>query len=69
MISGIAMLHSLGLLQGDPPGWAKAKFLIFLLFVGSIALVAKFSRAIWILIATWILLGAATACLALNKPF
>jgi hypothetical protein len=69
LVSGLAMLHGLGLLQGDPPGWAKAKFLILLLFGGSIALIAKFGRAIWILIAAWILLGVAAAYLALHKPF
>lgn len=69
LVSGIAMLHSLGLLQGDPPGWVKAKFLIFLLLGGSIALAARLSQAIWILLAAWVLLGAAAAYLALYKPF
>ena len=69
MISGLAMLHSLGLLHGDPPGWAKTKFLIFLLFGGSIAFADRFSRAMGILIMGWILLGTAAAYLALHKPF
>ncbi|MCE0499457.1 MAG: hypothetical protein LV481_16065 [Methylacidiphilales bacterium] len=69
LVSGLAMLHSLGLLHGDPPGWAKSKFLIFLLFGGSIALVDRLSRSIGILITGWILLGIAAAYLALHKPF
>jgi uncharacterized membrane protein len=69
LVSGIAMLSSLGLLHGDPPGWIKAKFFIFLLLGGSIALAARFSRAIWILIAGWVLLGTAASYLALYKPF
>jgi hypothetical protein len=69
LVSGIALLSTLGLLQGDPPGWVKAKFLIFLLFGGSVSLAARFSRAIWILLAAWILLGTTAAYLALYKPF
>jgi hypothetical protein len=69
LVSGLAMLHSLGLLQGDPSGWVKAKFVIFLLLGGSIALAARLSRAIWILIPAWVLLGTAAAYLALYKPF
>jgi hypothetical protein len=69
LVSGIAMLSSLGLLHGDPPGWVKAKFLIFLLLGGSIALAARFSRTIWILITAWVFLGTAAAYLALYKPF
>jgi len=69
LVSGIAMLSSLGLLHGDPPGWVKAKFFIWLLFGGSISLAARVSRAIWILIPTWLILGTAAAYLALYKPF
>jgi hypothetical protein len=69
LVSGFGMLGSLGLLHGDPPGWAKAKFVIFLLLGGSISLAARFSRAIWILLLTWVLLGAAAGYLALYKPF
>ncbi len=69
LVSGIAMLSQLGLLHGDPPGWAKAKFVIFLLLGGSISLAARVSRAIWILIAVWLLLGVAAGYLALYKPF
>jgi hypothetical protein len=68
-VSGIAMLSSLGLLHGDPPGWAKGKFVIWLLLGGSISLAARWSRGIWILLPVWILLGAAAAYLALYKPF
>jgi len=46
LVSGIAMLSSLGLLHGDPPGWVKAKFFIWLLLGGSISLAARFSWAI-----------------------
>jgi hypothetical protein len=63
------MLAKLGMLHGDPPGWAKAKFAIFLVMGGSISLAARMSRAIWILLAAWILLGAAAGYLALYKPF
>jgi len=69
LASGIGMLSSLGLLHGDPPGWAKAKFGIFLILGGSTYLAIRFSRAIWILLATWVLLGAAAGYLALYKPF
>jgi hypothetical protein len=69
MASGLAMLSSLGLLHGEPPGWAKAKFFIWLLMGGSISLAARFSRAIWILIPAWVLLGTVAAYLALYKPF
>jgi hypothetical protein len=69
LASGIAMLSRLGLLAGDPPGWVKAKFFIWLLMGGSLTLAARYSRAIWILIPAWILLGAAAAYLGLYKPF
>lgn len=69
LVSGLAMLSSLGLLHGDPPGWIKAKFCIWLLLGGSISLAARVSRAIWILIPAWVLLGGAAAYLALYKPF
>jgi uncharacterized membrane protein len=69
LVSGIAMLSSLGLLHGDPPGWVKAKFFIFLLLGGSITLAARFSRFFWILITAWVLLGIAATYLALYKPF
>jgi hypothetical protein len=69
LASGIAMLSSLGLLHGDPPGWVKAKFFIWLLFGGSIAAAARWSRAIWILLAVWLLLGTAAAYLGLFKSF
>jgi hypothetical protein len=69
VVSGIAMLSSLGLLHGDPPGWAKAKFCIWLIMGGSISLAARWSRGIWILLAVWIFLGAAAGYLALFKPF
>ncbi len=67
--SGIAMLGSLGLLHGDPPGWIKAKFFIFLLLGGSISLAARMSRWIWLLLAVWVLLGATAGYLAFCKPF
>jgi hypothetical protein len=69
LVSGIAMLSRLGLLHGDPPTWAKAKFGIFLLLGGSISLAARASRLIWVWIPAWIVLGAAAAYLALEKPF
>ena len=69
LASGIAMLSNLGLLHGDPPGWVKAKMFIWLLLGGSISLAARYSRAIWILIAAWVLLGAGAAYLGLYKPF
>ncbi len=69
LVSGFGMLSSLGLLHGDPPGWVKAKFVIFLLMVGSIFMAARLSRAIWILLLTWLLLGATAGYLALYKPF
>jgi hypothetical protein len=67
--SGIAMLSNLGLLHGDPPGWVKVKFFIWLLLGGSIALAARWSRAILFLLAAWVALGAAAAYLGLYKPF
>lgn len=67
--SGFVMLFHLGLLHGDVPGWVKAKFVIWLVMGGSIALAVRFSRFLWILIVAWVLLGAAAACLALYKPF
>jgi hypothetical protein len=69
IVSGFAMLSSLGLLHGDPPTWVKIKFGIFLLLGGSISLAARVSRLIWLWIPVWILLGAAAAYLALEKPF
>jgi hypothetical protein len=69
LVSGVEMLSKLGLLHGDPPGWAKAKFGIFLLMGFSISLAARWSRGIWYLIAGWVLLGAAAGYLALYKPF
>ena len=69
LASGIAMLASRGLLHGDVPGWVKAKFVIWLVMGGSIALAAKFSRALRMLLLGWVLLGAAAAYLALYKPF
>lgn len=69
LVSGIGMLANRGLLHGDVPGWVKAKFFIWLLMGGSIALAAKFSRALGLLILGWALLGAAAAYLALYKPF
>ncbi len=69
LVSGIAMLSGLGLLHGDPPNWAKAKFFIWLVMGGSISLAARWTRGIWILLAAWALLGAAAAYLALYKPF
>jgi hypothetical protein len=69
LASGVEMLAKLGMLHGDPPGWAKAKFVIFLIMGGSISLAARMSRAIWILIVAWIILGAAAGYLALYKPF
>ena len=69
LASGIAMLSSLGLLHGDPPNWVKAKFVILLVLGGSISLAARCSRYIWLLLAAWLLLGAAAAYLGLYKPF
>jgi hypothetical protein len=69
LASGLVMLSRLGLLHGDPPGWVKAKFFIWLLLGGSISLAARLSRAIWILLVVWVLLGAAAGYLALYKPF
>ena len=69
LASGIAMLGNLGLLHGDPPGWAKAKFFIFLVLGGSISLAARCSQWIWILLLSWVLLAAAAGYLALYKPF
>jgi hypothetical protein len=67
--SGFTMLSRLGLLQGDPPGWVKAKLFIWLLLGGSIFLAARYSRAIWLLLAVWLALGAAAAYLGLYKSF
>jgi hypothetical protein len=69
LASGIAMLSQLGLLHGDPPNWAKAKFGIFLLLGASIWAARKYSHLMGILIAAWIALGAAAGYLALYKPF
>jgi len=69
LVSGIGMMQTLGLLHGDPPGWIKAKFVIFLLLGGSISLAARLSRAIWFLLALWVLLGGTAAYLGLHKPF
>jgi hypothetical protein len=69
LLSGLGMLSSLGMLHGDPPNWVKAKFVIFLILGGSISLAARWSRGIWILLAAWILLGAAAGYLGLYKPF
>ena len=69
LASGVGMPASSGLLHGDVPGWVKAKFFIWLLFGGSIALASRFNRALGTLILAWVLLGAAAACLALYKPF
>jgi hypothetical protein len=69
IVSGFAMLSSLGLLHGDPPNWVKAKFVIFLVLGGSISLAARWSKGIWFLLAMWILLGAAAGYLGLYKPF
>jgi hypothetical protein len=69
VVSGFTMLSKLNLMHGDPPGWAKAKFVIFLIMGFSISVAARWSRGIWFLIAGWILLGAAAAYLALYKPF
>jgi hypothetical protein len=69
IVTGFMMLSSLGMLHGDPPGWIKAKLFIWLLLGGSISLAARLSRAIWILIPAWILLGMAAAYLGLFKPF
>ncbi len=69
IVSGFTMLSKLGLMHGDPPGWAKAKFVIFLILGFSISLAARWSRGFWFLMAGWILLGAAAAYLALYKPF
>jgi hypothetical protein len=69
IVSGFAMLSRLGLLHGDPPGWAKVKLFIWLVLGGSISLAARLSRAIWILVAAWLLLGAVAAYLGLYKPF
>jgi hypothetical protein len=67
--TGFAMLSSLGLLHGDPPGWVKAKLVIWLILGVSISLAARWSKGIWILLAAWILLGATAAWLGLFKPF
>ncbi len=69
IVTGFSMLSKLGLMHGDPPGWAKAKFVIFLILGFSISLAARWSRGIWILLAGWLVLGAAAAYLALYKPF
>jgi hypothetical protein len=69
LVSGLEMLSSLGMLHGDPPGWAKAKFVIFLILGFSISLAARWSKRIGILIPIWILLGAVAGYLALYKPF
>ena len=69
LVSGVTMLNDLGLLRGDPPGWVKVKFGIFLLMGGSLSLAARMSRLIWFLIAAWLVLGATAAYLALYKPF
>jgi hypothetical protein len=69
IVTGFSMLSKLGLMHGDPPGWIKAKFVIFLILGFSISLAARWSRGIWILLAGWILLGGAAAWLALYKPF
>ena len=67
LASGIAMASQLGLFHGDPPGWIKAKIVIFLVLGGSISLATRWSRAIWYLLPAWILLGAAAAYLGLYK--
>ena len=69
LASGIGLLSQLGFLHGDPPAWAKAKFVIFLLLGGSISLAARWSKRIWLLLAAWILLGAAAGYLGLHKSF
>ena len=69
IVSGFSMASKLNLMHGDPPGWIKAKFVIFLIMGFSISLAARWSKGIWILIACWILLGALAAALALQKPF
>ncbi|HUB68601.1 MAG TPA: hypothetical protein VL981_14040 [Candidatus Methylacidiphilales bacterium] len=69
LASGAEMLAKLGMLHGDPPGWVKAKFVIFLVMGASISLAARMSRAIWILLVAWVILGVAAGYLALYKPF
>jgi len=68
IVSGFTMASKLGLMHGDPPGWIKAKFVIFLIMGFSISLAARWSKGIWFLIAGWILLGATAAALAMYKP-
>jgi len=69
LISGIAMLNSLGFLHGDPPGWVKAKFGIFLILAFALTFAKRLRLPVWVLLGSWGLLGVAAAYLALYKPF
>ena len=69
LATGISMAVSSGWMHGDPPNWIKAKFGIWLLLGGSIALAARMSRLMWLWIPVWILLGGAAGYLAFYKPF
>jgi uncharacterized membrane protein SirB2 len=71
LASGIALVVKLGQMGGEMhplPTWVKAKFVIWLLAGGSMALAARLSRFAGLILIFFTALVATAAWLALAKP-
>ena len=69
LVGGFVLLARIGVIHGSLPGWAIAKLVIWLLFGAMICLVNRLpgiAKPLW---ALTLVLGAAAAYLAGNKPF
>jgi hypothetical protein len=67
IVTGFGLGAALGL--HAPPGWMKAKFVIWLLAGGAMVLATRFSRYGGAVLAIFTLLVVAAAWLAIDKPF
>lgn len=71
LISGFALLGKLGLMPGTQhlPGWAQAKFVVWVLAGGAVSLATRLNRYAEIILVFFTALVAAGAWLAIAKPF
>lgn len=68
IVTGFAMAFQLHVVN-PPPGWLKAKLIIWLLAGGAMVLATRFSRFAGAILVFFTLLVLAAAWLAIDKPF
>ena len=68
IVTGFALAAKLGE-ANPPPGWLKAKLIVWLLAGGGMALATRFSRYTWAVLVFFVLLVLTAAWLAIEKPF